>query len=165
MLLRLLQRVFGIEEPSPYDPEEPLVREAQSDHAYMSIELLDNTGQRQKAVLGYCEGRFNHVMIHLPDSGRSFDANGVDLVEAFFAVRGQLDQAGLIPLLAGSRRDCYPAGDARNCDFGDRFYVLHDGQPPDPDNMVYLFAEAPPEQVVSFRQQQAAFAQWKRSLD
>ncbi len=164
MLIRLLQRVFGIQEPSPYDPEEPLIREAQSDHSYMSIELLDAQGQRQQGALGYCEGRYNHVMVHLPETGRSFDSTGADLVEAFFSVRGQLDQAGFIPLLAGARRDCYPAADARNRDFGDRFYVLTEGQPPNPDSMVYLFDPALPEQVASFREQQAAFGRWKTSL-
>lgn len=164
MLLRLLQRMFSIQEPSPYDPEEPLIREAQSDHTFMQIELLNNTGQRQKAALGYCEGRFNHVMIHIPESGRSFDANGIDLVEAFFAVRNQLDQANLIPLLAGARKDCYPAADARNRDFGDRFYILKDGLPPDPDNMVYLFDKAQPRQVASLRDQQTSFLHWKKSL-
>lgn len=164
MLLRLLQRLFGIQEPSPYDPEEPLIREAQSDHSYMGIELLDKQGQRHKGTLGYCEGKYNNVMIHLPEIDRSFDATGIDLVEAFFAVRGQLDQAGFIPLLAGARKDCYPAADARNRDFGDRFYILRAGQPPDPDNMIYLFDSAQPEQVTRFRDQQAAFVRWKRSL-
>lgn len=164
MLLRLLQRLFGIQEASPYDPEAPLVREAQSAHSYMNLELLDTQGQRHQALLGYCEGRINQIMISLPERDQSFDANGTDLVEAFFAVRGQLDQAGLIPLLTGARRDCYPAADARNRDFGNHFYVLRAGLPPDPEHMLPMFAPALPEQVASLRQQQTAFAQWKQSL-
>jgi hypothetical protein len=82
--------------------------------------------------------------VELASSRGKISGSGPDLFEALGEVRRQLEAAGCLLAVQGSRLDAYPSGMARDMSGGEQVYVLTMGRPAEPSDLVDTLAESDP---------------------
>ena len=93
-----------------------------------------------------------------------YTATAPDLFEALVRLRRQLEPAGLMVAVQGSRRDTYPSRMARDMGGGWKIYVMRPGLPGHPDDLVRTLDDAPPDQLGTVDEQWAFREAWMASL-
>lgn len=87
---------------------------------------------------------------------------GSDLFEALVALRVQLEIKGCRLLCAGARRDVCPSGMSRSMGGGRKAYVFQLGK--SAKELIDIFEDARPNQVVTVKEQFLFRQEWVKSL-
>lgn len=92
--------------------------------------------------------------------GAPYTATAPDMFEALVRLRRQLEPAGLMIAVQGSRRDTYPSAMLADMGGGERIYVMRPGHPARLDDLVDTFADAEPDQLATVDEQRAYWKAW-----
>jgi len=93
-----------------------------------------------------------------------YTATGPDMFEALVRLRRQLEPAGLVVAVQGSRRDTYPSGMARDMGGGMGVYVMRPGRAARREDLVDTLGDAPADQMATVDEQRAFFDAWLAEL-
>lgn len=154
--LRKLQATYDSMERSVHAPEPPdlvraLIQDQNGQNRHCTLEISVN-------VANYPESKI--VLKDFDVTENKFEDR--DTFDALVKLRNWLAERGCIILCQGARENVWPSGMGRCMGGGRKAYIMEIGKPA--TELVNIFDEAQPEQIVDTKTQRIFFERWKNSI-
>jgi hypothetical protein len=135
--------------------------ENETPHERVDVKLLLPGGRVREQALYLTYGDSYGIELDgLEDAGEGHRFEDVDFFDCLKQLRIWLQGRGIRPLCNGARRNAFVSGMSSQMGAGRLAYLVTPGQVPREEDLVDIFGEAAPADVVTVEEQEAFIRQW-----